>query len=67
MKERVIGRVVGDEEIRPPVEIVIGHSNAHAFADVVAHPPLFRHILKCAVALVQEKLVGLAFIKFRMQ
>ena len=40
MKEEIVLRVVGHEEIRLAVQIVVGHAHAHSLADVVANAPL---------------------------
>ena len=66
MKEEVVIRVVGDEEVGLAVEVVIGHADAHALADVIANAPLLRDVFEGAVALVEEELVRLAFVVARM-
>ena len=40
VEERIIGGVVGDEQVGPAVQIVVGHAYAHAFADVARGCPI---------------------------
>ncbi len=34
VEQKVVERVVGDEDIGPAVEVVIRHADAHAFSDL---------------------------------
>ena len=66
VEEKVVFGVVGDEEVRLAIEIVVGNANAHALSDVVADAPFLGHILERAIPLVEEQLVGRAFVEARV-
>ena len=65
VEQEVIRGVVGDEEIRPSIEIVVGDAYAHPLANQVAKPPFLGYIFKRAIATIQEQLVRLALVKLR--
>ena len=54
MKEEVVGAIVSDKEVGAAVVIVVCHTHAHALAYVRPEAPLIGHILKGAIAFIQE-------------
>ena len=66
VEQKSVLRVIGHEEIRLAIEIVVGHSDAHAFADMIANAPFTGNIFESAVALVEKKLIGKTLVVARM-
>jgi len=58
--------VVGDEDIHPAVEIVIGDAGAHAFAEMGADAGFGGDIPEGSVAVVQEELVRGGLVELGM-
>ena len=62
VEQRVVVAVVGDEQVRPAIQVVVGHADAHALADVASDSPLLGDVPERAVAIIQEKRIGLSFV-----
>ena len=66
MEQRVNHRVVGHEQIRPAIEIVIRNAHTHAFSRVRAKSPFRGNVAERSVAVVEEELVGCRLVKVWM-
>jgi hypothetical protein len=52
MEEEVVLGVVGNEKVLPAVEVEVGNTDSHAFADMVAESPFLGDVFEGAVPLV---------------
>src|SRR5689334_9369729 len=65
VEQKVVGSIVGDENVRAAVEIIVGDAHSHALSDVSAKAPFFGDIFEGSISTVQKQLIRLALIAFR--
>src|ERR1700728_380655 len=66
MKEKIVFSIVRYEDILLAIEVVVGHADTHALADLIADAPFLRDVAKRPVSVIQEEPVRLTFVRAGM-